>query len=94
MIRYFILLSAILLSATLSAQTIKGTVYNQLNKEAIRGVSIRLDGPVSVSTGTGVNGDFSFKDIQPGSYQLKVSHLGFESYQTSVKLGQKDIDLE
>ena len=94
MIRYFILLFAILLSATLSAQTIKGTVYNQLNKEAIRGVSIRLDGPVSVSTGTGVNGDFSFKDIQPGSYQLKVSHLGFESYQTSVKLGQKDIDLE
>lgn len=94
MIRYFILLSAILLSATLSAQTIKGTVYNQLNKEAIRGVSISLDGPVSVSTGTGANGDFSFKNIQTGLYQLKVSHLGFETYQTSVELGQKDIDLE
>lgn len=94
MIRYFILLSAILLSATISAQTIKGTVYNQLNKEAIRGVSISLDGPVSVSTGTGANGDFSFKNIQTGLYQLKVSHLGFETYQTSVELGQKDIDLE
>lgn len=92
--RYFILFSAIILSATLSAQTIKGTVYNQLNKNLIRGVSIALEGPVAASAGTGSKGDFSFRNIQPGTYQLKVSHLGFESYQTSVVLGQRDIDLE
>lgn len=92
--KYISLLFAILLSTTLSAQTIKGRVYSKLNNEALAGVSVNLEGPLSRNVSTAVNGTFIFRDMQPGIYQLKLSHLGFESYQTTIDLSQKDVQLE
>ncbi len=69
----------ILLSLSLSAQTIiSGTVTN--NKGIpIEGANVYLDGTYDGST-TGAEGKFSFKTSETGSQTLIISYLSYETY--------------
>jgi len=79
--RYTILyISLILSSIQLSAQTgvIKGRVYNSINNEAVPFANIALD---STTTGTvsDFDGNYRIENLQPGTYNIICSYLGFEN---------------
>lgn len=89
-----IFLSLIFLSGSLSGQSIKGKIYSQNTKGTLIGVSIRLEGTASAAVATDEKGIFKFQNIQRGKYIIKVSHVGYESYQTTLILESKDLNLE
>ena len=82
------------LSGSLSAQRIKVKVYSQNTKDALTGVSIRIEGASSKGVGTDNNGEFNFENIQPGKYTIKASYVGYETYQNTLILDNEDISLD
>ena len=41
-----------------------------------------------LATSTDLNGQFTFGNLKQGSYQLKVSYIGYEKSETSIDLKQ------
>lgn len=77
----------------LNAQSIKGAVKDRQN-EGLTGASVSLLslGDSSLFTGevTDIGGQFQFKNIPPGSYFLKISFIGFQTYTSSPFHIKKD----
>lgn len=94
MSRILILLSLFFLSGSLSGQNIQGRVFIKNANSPLTGVSIKLEGVTSKSLATNEGGIFSFQNNRPGKYTIKVSYLGYETYQTSLILEDEDINLE
>ena len=94
MSRILILLSLFFLSGSLSGQNIQGRVFIKNANSPLTGVSIKLEGVTSKSLATNEEGIFSFENNRPGKYTIKVSYLGYETYQTSLILEDEDINLE
>ncbi len=64
-----------------------GTVTGSDNNELLAGANVVL-GNSFIATATGSNGRFSFKNLKPGTYKLKVSFVGFEPKTVQVKLNK------
>ena len=94
MSKILIFLSLLFLSAGLSGQSIKGKIYSQNTKDALIGVSIRLEGPSSMGGATDEEGIFNFRNIRPGKYTIKASYVGYETYQTTLILDNEDVSLD
>jgi hypothetical protein len=65
---------------------ISGIVTESSSSEPISGANVSLTGEVNQSTSTGNNGSYGFSDITAGSYQIKVSKLGYLSQTKSITL--------
>jgi outer membrane receptor for ferrienterochelin and colicin len=61
------------------AGVISGQVYHADTKEPLAFVNVFLDS-LFVGTATANNGKFVIRYIQPGTYRLVASHIGFETY--------------
>ena len=88
MLKFLIAVAAILLPLQLLAQyQLSGRVTSAASGEALAGANVVLE-----RTGTGVsagaNGQFSFQNLPAGTYNLKVSFLGFEQKRLNVTLQQ------
>ncbi|MCF8452864.1 MAG: TonB-dependent receptor [Pedobacter sp.] len=94
MSKILIFLSLLFLSTGLSGQSIKGKIYSQNTKDALVGVSIRLEGPVSMGGVTDEKGIFNFQNIQPGKYTIKASYVGYNTYQTTLILDNEGVNLD
>ncbi|HQT24405.1 TonB-dependent receptor [Daejeonella sp.] len=94
MSKILIFLSLLFLSTGLSGQSIKGKIYSQNTKDALVGVSIRLEGPVSMGGATDEKGIFNFQNIQPGKYTIKASYVGYNTYQTTLILDNEGVNLD
>lgn len=94
MSKVLIFLSLVFLSGSLSGQSIKGKIYSQNTRDALSGVSIRIEGASSKGTATDENGGFNFENIQPGKYTVKASYVGYETYQTTLILDNEGVNLE
>jgi len=94
MSKFLILISFVFLCGSLSAQSIKGKIYSQNTKDALSGVSIRIEGASSKGTATDEKGGFNFENIQPGKYIVKASYVGYETYQTTLILDNEGVKLE
>lgn len=94
----FILLYS-LCSVTLMAQSLLGTVTDKATKEGLISATVQLvssDGKSSY-TSTDLNGGFQFKKLQPGTYTLQVTYVGYKPYkekQTFAEGQQKEIKIE
>ncbi|HJH65709.1 MAG TPA: outer membrane beta-barrel protein [Bacteroides mediterraneensis] len=94
----FILLYS-LCSVTLMAQSLSGTVTDKTTKEGLISATVQLvssDGKSSY-TSTDLNGGFQFKKLQPGTYTLQVTYVGYKPYkekQTFAEGQQKEIKIE
>src|SRR4030095_17053672 len=82
----------------ISAQTsislsgkLKGTVTDKTGK-AIEYVSVIIHN-ISLSASTDENGDYSFANIQPGSYLLTFKRSGYETKSMEVNFSGKDSSL-
>lgn len=87
-IPFFTIFLLLLFSNNVEAQTasISGIVVDAEqqaveNAHAILGANHKIDI-------TDNNGRFSFSDVEPGSYRLRVSRIGYHTYSNEIKLNQ------
>ncbi len=94
MSKILIFLSLLFLSTGLCGQSIKGKIFSHNTKDAMVGVSIRLEGPDSMGGTTDEKGIFNFQNIQSGKYTIKASYIGYETYQTTLILDNESVNLD
>ncbi len=75
---------------------IKGKVGNRLNKDKMTGAFVSCTGNGhTYNTTTDPDGEFKFRDLPVGSYEIKIDYVGFASYLTRVELANnKKVELE
>ncbi|MDR8393434.1 TonB-dependent receptor [Aliifodinibius sp. S!AR15-10] len=67
------------------AQQISGTVTDASTGETLPGVNVFLAG-TQTGTATGAEGNYEITGIDPGSYTLVASFVGYERYETEVNI--------
>ncbi|HTR82427.1 MAG TPA: TonB-dependent receptor [Bacteroidota bacterium] len=69
-----------------------GAVTDKSNDEALIGANIFLEG-TSLGISTDLDGNYSIKNIPPGSYTVRVSYIGYKTIETpiEVKAGEKHV---
>jgi len=92
--RNLIFFTVLFFTKSLSAQSITGKIYSQNTKEALAWVSIKLEGGSSRVLTTDENGKFNFQNLQPGKYRIKSSYVGYETFQKTLILENKDLFIE
>jgi len=81
----------IVISITEQGGTIRGTVKDADTDSAIKFAFIRLI-PGAYSTFSNINGHYSISYIEPGTYTVIVSALGYETYtEEGVKIVESEI---
>ena len=94
--RLFISLVAALTTMTALAQgTVSGTVIEQDTKDAvIQATAAVLKGEKIVANAvTNTNGGFSIKVPSDGSYDFRITYVGFKTYTKKIKIEGKDVSL-
>jgi hypothetical protein len=74
--------------ASTALGTISGTVLDA-NGTPLPGVQVKLGAPAATvpsAVVTGQNGQYSFSNLAPGSYQLSIAHAGFKTKTMSASL--------
>lgn len=105
-IRLLILAGLLLLPALVNAQnvryTISGTVIEARTGDPLAGANIRFQNLV-IGTSSNADGSFEFAaNLEPGTYNLRISFLGFRQVQrqveleddTSINLGTIEMDMD
>lgn len=79
-------------SIVASTGVIKGTVTDTKGA-TLPGVTVKLDGSVSLVKGTDVNGSYSFSNLPAGNYTLSFTFVGFATITKIVTLadGQESV---
>jgi outer membrane receptor for ferrienterochelin and colicins len=65
--------------------TITGTVIDQATNETLSGVIIELEETGS-KTYSGKNGEFTMKELKPGTYTFNVSCISYKEKQVEVTI--------
>lgn len=78
--------------------TLSGSVADLVSGESLAGVEVTLEG-TDVKTYTDFDGNFEFKDVKPGKYNLIASFISYkkslvEDFQAESKDSKLDIKLE
>lgn len=75
---------------------LKGVVKDEQN-QSLPSATVRLkrlpDSSAYKNTQTDTVGRFSLKDLQPGSYQLTVTSVGYQSFDQQISAANTDIEL-
>lgn len=71
-------LAAMAFSVFAQTGTIRGTVFDKNSGEPIGFANVLLEG-TSTGTNTDINGFYTIAGIEPGSYTLRVTYLGYTS---------------
>ena len=83
-IRLLLLALLLIPSALLAAQgTVRGTIFDDSNGEAIPFANVVLEGTRHGSA-TDLNGYFVMSKVPAGNYTLRVRYMGFEDYTTDI----------
>ena len=81
----FVVLSAILIPFAVSAQfSIRGKVVSSSQKP-LTGASVTLSNSL-LSTETNSSGNYSLRSLEPGTYKVKVSFLGFKTEERTISI--------
>lgn len=90
MTRFIFTLVSWVFPLVLMAQSLSGTVTDKTTKEGLISATVQLassDGKSSY-TSTDLNGNFQFKKLQPGTYTLQVTYVGYKSYKVKQTLSE------
>lgn len=88
-IAYFLLFSALTVSA--QKASFKGITIDSQTKSPLIGVNVVVAGGKGASTGP--NGRFDIK-LDPGTYNISVSYLGYETQKFSITMTGADLEKE
>jgi iron complex outermembrane receptor protein len=89
--KLFLITLGALLYLGSGAQTVRGIVTDAENQK-LSFANISLVG-TNLSTISNKDGAFSFIDLNKGSYQLLISHVGKQNYEQKFTVNNTDIDL-
>lgn len=73
------------------AQSLSGTVTDKSTKESLISATVQLISSEGKSsyTSTDLNGFFQFKKLQPGTYTLQITYVGYKAYKEKLDLSTK-----
>ena len=106
--KYILLIANLLIiSATGMAQTgvIKGNIKDAITNETLIGATVAIQG-TSIGTSTDFDGNFRIEKVKPGSYNLVISYISYDSQiiraevseanETELSIGMKSasVDIE
>jgi CarboxypepD_reg-like domain len=76
------------------AQTyvVSGNVSNAATKETIPICNVYFSGS-TIGTMTDADGNFEIKNVQPGTYDLVVSHINYDFQSFPIKITDQDIEI-
>ena len=80
------------LGAAAQGGGVRGRVVDAATKEALPGVSVLISG-TTTGTSSGNEGDFSITGLQPGTYKVVFSSIGYELPPRTVEVGAAVVDL-
>ena len=85
---YFIIIANSFLFA--KDGVIKGKVTDSLNGSALIGANVVVEG-TNLGAATDAGGEYIIKQLDPGTYTIMVSYIGYQSYKETINLnrGQK-----
>ena len=85
---YFIIIANAFLFA--KDGVIKGKVTDSLNGSALIGANVVVEG-TNLGAATDAGGEYIIKQLDPGTYTIMVSYIGYQSYKETINLnrGQK-----
>ena len=72
----FVLVSSVAASVSAQTATLSGTVIDP-SGAALPGAEVQLTGPANQSTTSGPRGDYTFRNLPNGTFQLTVKLSGF-----------------
>ncbi len=75
---FLFILSALFGITASYAQTIKGTVVDARSGEPLVGANVSIKG-TGLKSIVKLDGSYSFKNVSPGTYQLTVEYVGFQT---------------
>jgi len=81
----FYLTSSFLYSQSAS---ISGTVKDSLNGDALIGANVFIQG-TSLGAATTENGQYQINNVNPGTYTIKVSYIGYQSKELEITLSEE-----
>lgn len=97
MMKYYITLFCIMLSFFSLAQVIEGTVVDVTDNPLPYATVLLLqpvDSSLVKSTISKGDGTFLLRDIPSGNYTLKISNVGFQTYEETITASGGDLDLD
>ena len=91
MAKIILILVSWVLPLTLMAQSLSGTVTDKSTKESLISATVQLISSEGKSsyTSTDLNGFFQFKKLQPGTYTLQITYVGYKAYKEKLNLSTK-----
>ena len=91
MAKIILILVSWVLPLALMAQSLSGTVTDKSTKESLIWATVQLISSEGKSsyTSTDLNGFFQFKKLQPGTYTLQITYVGYKAYKEKLDLSTK-----
>lgn len=91
MAKIILILVSWVLPLALMAQSLSGTVTDKSTKESLISATVQLISSEGKSsyTSTDLNGFFQFKKLQPGTYTLQITYVGYKAYKEKLDLSTK-----
>ncbi len=84
---FFLLgLSSVVFAQKANRATLRGNVFEKESAQPLAFATVQIEGPEQRGAATDINGFFSIADVQPGTYRLRVSYVGYEDYTQEVVL--------
>lgn len=83
----FLFIQAVL-SAQSSTATIKGVITS--DNKPVAGANVTIE-EINKGTATDADGEFIIRNVEPGTYKLAVSAVGFSSYQEQISVKENEI---
>ncbi len=78
-------------TALINAQsaTIKGVVSDSVNSNALIGANVIIEG-TSLGMATDNDGKYNISNVSPGTYNIKVSYIGYETAEKELIITESD----
>jgi hypothetical protein len=93
----WLMVTLILLSGTVNAQSIKGKLLDLSDNKPLAGATVILaklkDSTQTIKTISKSNGAFEFNDVAADSFFLKISSIGYEEFRQIVAIKDSTVDL-
>ncbi len=86
---FFILL---FLASSSFASTISGYIFDKNVNEQLVGASVTLQ-PGNFKASSMLNGKYQVNNVNPGSYRLRVSYIGYKTIDTTIEVKDGDVKL-
>lgn len=84
-IAFFLFISVLTITTFAQKGTIRGFVYDKGNSEPIIFTNVYLKG-TSYGSPTDINGYFTITQIPPGTYELMITYLGYDTLRETITI--------